>query len=144
MFVIIILAVAISGGAIVSSCMQDTAQQYEMPLELNFFQHKTPAQSTLSGTVVGGDQNPTPSQTAEICKGQAGEELTYAEAKQIALTSDCVKDGTLKETHFCNENSGTWWIDLNLNKAGCAPACVINVATKTAEINWRCTGLIPQ
>ena len=33
--------------------------------------------------------------------------------------------------------------DLDIEKAGCNPACVINVETRTAEINWRCTGLLP-
>jgi len=46
-----------------------------------------------------------------------------------------------EKTYFCNEGTGTFWIQLNLTKQGCNPACVINVANKTAEINWRCTGL---
>ena len=43
-----------------------------------------------------------------------------------------------------NGNSKTWWFEANLNasKYGCNPACVVSEVTKTAEINWRCTGLI--
>lgn len=67
--------------------------------------------------------------------------MSFGAAKQIALSSNCTQ---LKKTHFCNEGTGTWWIDLDIQKQGCSPACVINVVNNTAEINWRCTGLIPQ
>ena len=77
------------------------------------------------------------SPAAEMCNG-----MSYQEAQQIAKAGDC-SQGTLKTTHFCNEGTNTWWIDLNLEKQGCSPACVIEVTTKKAEINWRCTGLIP-
>ena len=79
----------------------------------------------------------------QLCtKANSSETLSLTEAKQIALNSEC-NNGTLKEdTASCNEITGTWWIDLDIQKAGCSPACVINVETKHAEINWRCTGLI--
>jgi len=68
--------------------------------------------------------------------------MSLTEAKQIALASECGEQGTLKDTYLCNEDTGTWWIDLDIEKEGCNPACVVNVATKQAEINWRCTGVI--
>ena len=68
--------------------------------------------------------------------------MTLQEAKEIALASDCVQNGTLKNTQICNSNTGTWWIDLDIDKEGRTPACVVNIAEKTAEINWRCTGAI--
>lgn len=68
--------------------------------------------------------------------------LTYEQAREIAQQSDCVKEGKLTDKYFYNENSKTWWIDLDLEKPGCAPACVIWEESKTAEINWRCTGLL--
>jgi hypothetical protein len=82
----------------------------------------------------------------EFCVKQgSGEKLSFAEAKEIAasgsLKSGCL--APLKKTHFCNENTGTWWIDVDIDKKGCSPACVVNVVTKRAEINWRCTGLLP-
>jgi hypothetical protein len=43
----------------------------------------------------------------------------------------------------CNPNSKTYWVDLTIERAGCAPACVIDTVNKSAEINWRCTGFIP-
>jgi hypothetical protein len=71
--------------------------------------------------------------------------LTQQQALQIASTSDCVKQGTLTENVFHNDYTNTWWIDLEpfQEKQGCNPACVVNEATGTAEINWRCTGLLP-
>ena len=81
---------------------------------------------------------------AEDCKDtETGNSLSYDEAVTIAEASECTQEGTLSDTYMCNENTGTWWIDLNLEKEGCAPACVVDVNDKTAEINWRCTGLLP-
>jgi len=74
--------------------------------------------------------------------------LTIEQALIIAEDSECTAKGTLVETYFYNENSKTWWIDLNMKdefkKNGCSPACVVSEETKTAEINWRCTGLITE
>lgn len=66
--------------------------------------------------------------------------LSLADAKQIAIESEC--GDTLKDTYMCNENTGTYWIDLNIKKQGCSPACVVDIITREAVINWRCTGLI--
>lgn len=43
-----------------------------------------------------------------------------------------------------NENSDTWWFDLIPfeEKAGCNPACVVDLPNEEAEVNWRCTGLV--
>ncbi|MFA5076025.1 MAG: hypothetical protein WC480_01260 [Patescibacteria group bacterium] len=80
----------------------------------------------------------------EYCTNkETGEQLNYAAAKEIAVRSDCVKEGILENEHWCNENSGTWWIKLATAKTGCNPACVINVEDQKAEINWMCTGLQP-
>jgi hypothetical protein len=55
----------------------------------------------------------------------------------------CIKGGEALGNGIYNENSKTWWFDANLNavQEGCNPACVVSEETKTAEINWRCTGL---
>lgn len=72
------------------------------------------------------------------------EPLTYEEARAIAETSTCVQEGTLTDTYVYNEYTRTWWLDLEPYepKEGCNPACVVNITTKTAEVNWRCTGLL--
>jgi len=82
----------------------------------------------------------------EYCtKKDTGESMSLTEAKQIALTSECGEQGNLKDTYMCNEYTGTWWIDLTpyTEKELCNPACVVNVITRQAEINWRCTGVLP-
>ncbi len=88
---------------------------------------------------------PLPPEEEEKCvKAETKESMALSDAKEIALTSECVREGGLTEEYFCNEYTGTWWLDLTIEKEGCAPACVIDIITKEAEINWRCTGLIPE
>ena len=70
-------------------------------------------------------------------------EMSEAEAREIAKSGDCAEEGGLGENAFYNDWTGTWWIDLNVQKEGCSPACVVNAATGQAEINWRCTGALP-
>lgn len=77
-------------------------------------------------------------------EGEANQGLREAEARVIAEKT-CIKGGESLATDIgsYNENSRTWWFDANLNgmREGCKPACVVDEITKTAEINWRCTGL---
>lgn len=82
---------------------------------------------------------------SETCVAATGESMNLSEALRIANASKCVEEGILTANHQCNNDTGTWWIDLDpfTKKEGCNPACVVNVATKTAEINWRCTGALP-
>jgi hypothetical protein len=80
------------------------------------------------------------------CPGEAetgGSVLTDIEARAIAEQA-CIKGGEALKNGFYNEVTKTWWFDANLNatKEGCNPACVVDEKTRTAEINWRCTGLI--
>lgn len=69
--------------------------------------------------------------------------MSEAEAKAIAEKT-CIKGGESLLAGIYNAGTKTWWFDANLNttKEGCNPACVVSEETKTAEINWRCTGLI--
>jgi len=70
--------------------------------------------------------------------------MAYSDAKAIASNSGCTQMGTLLAKHWCNEESGTWWIAMRLfkNNPMCHPACVVDVVKGTASINWMCTGLI--
>jgi uncharacterized protein len=69
--------------------------------------------------------------------------MSLDEAKQIASQSaSCMQAGTLQDTAVYNPNSNTWWIDLKAGQPNCHPACVVDVQTKTAEVNWRCTGAV--
>lgn len=74
---------------------------------------------------------------------ETGASMSLAEAKEIAIASECAQ-GNLIGEQVCNEYTGTWWLDLDIKRESCYPACVVNVVTKTAKINWRCTGLIPE
>ena len=73
--------------------------------------------------------------TLAACSSQ----MSLQEARMIA---DSTCSGNLTDSVFYNENSRTWWIGLDITKEGCTPACVV-YENKTAEINWRCTGLLP-
>ena len=81
----------------------------------------------------------TPIQT---CESISGKKMDFSEAEKIA--KETCKNGEIKSSFFCNEITGTWWFDFIPNefKNGCNPACVVDVEKGTAEINWRCTGLI--
>jgi hypothetical protein len=106
-----------------------------------------------TSTAVPADENreqETPTETSdetrsgETCTDiDTGDGMSYQEALNIAEDSQCTVEGQLKSNHFCNENTGTWWIDLEANLPGCNPACVVDVNTGAAEINWRCTGALP-
>ncbi|MFA5831736.1 MAG: hypothetical protein WC878_07985 [Candidatus Paceibacterota bacterium] len=73
-----------------------------------------------------------------------GSALNETEARTIAEQT-CIKGGGALSAGIYNDGTKTWWFDANLNatRPGCDPACVVSEETKTAEINWRCTGLIP-
>jgi hypothetical protein len=76
------------------------------------------------------------------CAAPTNETMTLKEALEIAQTQ-CA-NGFLKRPVLCNDYTGTWWIHFKPleGKRGCNPACVVSVAEGTAEINWRCTGLV--
>jgi hypothetical protein len=69
--------------------------------------------------------------------------LTYKQAADIALNSTCMGVGNLTGELQYNNATRTWWFDLDAVKPGCSPACVVLEDNLTAEINWRCTGLLP-
>jgi hypothetical protein len=79
-------------------------------------------------------------------KTEAIYEMNIDEAILIAQDSDCTRKGDLASKSFYNENSKTWWIDLDMKKEfkkdACNPACVVSEELKTAEINWRCGGAL--
>jgi hypothetical protein len=68
--------------------------------------------------------------------------MSEDEARAIAANSECAQIGTLEDNAFYSGSTGTWWIELAADKPNCNPACVVHVSDRTAEVNWRCTGLI--
>ncbi|MBN1463879.1 MAG: hypothetical protein JW922_09440 [Paludibacteraceae bacterium] len=71
--------------------------------------------------------------------------MSEKKARSIAEASSCLDEGILKDMEpMYNENSKTWWFDMQVeDKPGCNPACVVS-EDESVEINWRCTGLIPE
>lgn len=70
------------------------------------------------------------------------ETMSLDEAIELAQAEEsaCLQVGELINLSqaFYNENSQTWWIDIESNQ--CNPACVVS-ADGSMEVNWRCTGL---
>ncbi len=111
-------------------------------------------QGNQTGPLVGNDTD------AHGCKPSAG--YSWCEAKQMCIRpfetpcegslkeSDvrqiaqdaCVSTGNLTGNVTYNANSRTYWIDLDTVLAGCAPACVVWEDNRSAEVNYRCTGLV--
>ena len=73
---------------------------------------------------------------------EANSIISLNDAMAIAKLSECTENSNLTGDYIYNENTRTWWLDIDLEKEGCNPACVVDENTKTAEINWRCTGLL--
>ena len=77
-------------------------------------------------------------------QGESGT-LPYEDAKRIAGGSPCSDEGGLKGTYAYNSATKTYWFDLDASRPQCPnPACVVSEDNMTAEINWRCTGLLPE
>jgi len=82
--------------------------------------------------------------------GASGCEVQTSNASQdailIAANSECTQKAILTNESSYNPYSKTWWINIvmkpEFKKDNCYPACVVDVEKKTAEINWRCTGLV--
>lgn len=72
--------------------------------------------------------------------------IPLEDALSIAQESGCLAEGgsLIPDSALYNPNTKTWWIDLDLERQGCSPACVVDDRTGTAEINWRCTGLVEE
>ncbi len=107
--------------------------------------HEANGRYTMRPTikVLGPSPGKTDNEQDEVtCSASTGESMDLEEAKEIALASDCVENGTLKDTNQCNADTGTWWIDLDIEREGCSPACVVDITEGTSEINWRCTGVV--
>jgi hypothetical protein len=83
------------------------------------------------------------------CGETSATELSFSKEEALTIaqqSTDCSMVGVLTDEINYNAVTKTWWIDLErmpeLENDGCNPACVVNEETKTAEVNWRCTGLI--
>ena len=74
------------------------------------------------------------SQEESIDEGDISESvsegMSIEEALQIAEESDCTEKGELTDNYMYNDNSKTWWIDIEMRKEFkedyCNPACVVS------------------
>lgn len=77
----------------------------------------------------------------------SGLRLEEARTLATATSSECSQKGMVGQNAQYNETTKTWWFDFTPRpefvQPQCNPACVVNESGKTAEINWRCTGVIP-
>ncbi|MBI4708834.1 MAG: hypothetical protein HY764_01360 [Candidatus Portnoybacteria bacterium] len=114
--------------------------------------NKTPAITNFDECAAAG--NPIMESYPRQCNANG---QTFTETIPASLNADgarliaannkeCGIVGVLSGQYTYNENSKTWWFDiernLELGDDGCNPACVVSDLTKTAEVNLRCTGLI--
>jgi len=92
-------------------------------------------------------QEPTMGQTGKEIENRSidrpVQQMTREKAKEQAIQSTCAQQARLTGEGYYNENSRTWWFNLDLDKTGCNPACVVKEDGKV-ELNWRCTGAIPE
>ena len=68
-------------------------------------------------------------------------------AVKIALSSDCIRQGGTLTGNGDSYDAATktWLLGLDISHDKiCNPACMVNEETQNAEINWRCTGLLPK
>lgn len=92
------------------------------------------------------DQDEAPrtmqTRTTPTVTTNSGSLLTEAEARAIA--EKILNDGEqLTSGGTYNHFSQTWWFDVNFHRPGCFPGIVVYEATRTTELNWRCTGALP-
>jgi len=71
------------------------------------------------------------------------EARTIAQNASICTQNTALPNATLDDIYMYNSGSKTWWVNINRNvRDGCSPACVVDEATRTADVNWRCTGAL--
>ncbi len=84
---------------------------------------------------------PCPAMNNTTGNASTGGPMNQSDALAIAQNSSCAAAGEISVIGTYNNNSATWWFDITENKSGCNPACVVS-QNGSAEVNWRCTGLI--
>ena len=74
----------------------------------------------------------------ETCKEPGGKTMNIFEARNIFDASKCAWEGSPEEPPVCDQKKGTWEIRILAYKKNCTGFCVIDIATKTTKIDWRC------
>jgi hypothetical protein len=63
--------------------------------------------------------------------------MSYREAKKIGENGCGYK---ITGPKLCIEGYQNWQMETKATKKGCFPYCVINLVTKTAQMQWQCAG----
>lgn len=74
----------------------------------------------------------------ELCTAPTGEKMGIDEAAKIEERSECSREGSMTDRHFCDSQAGVWEIGILMSKPGCDPQCIIDIVKKTAKIDYRC------
>jgi hypothetical protein len=73
-------------------------------------------------------------------------DMSGEEARSIAQASQCAQKGAVDSFGTFSSSLNTWSFNLTVNpefvRTECNPACIVSAATRTADIDWRCTGLV--
>ena len=153
----IIIASLILLTLLVAGCttqpVQEEEQKQELERNICTEEQKQAEVCTMEYRPVCGNNDKTYSNPCMACS--SGEInswvegeciMSLEEALEIADGSECTEQGTVGTDGFYNTNSKTWWLDFEPfeEKQGCNPACIVWEQTKEVEINWRCTGLLPE
>lgn len=83
--------------------------------------------------------------TVQLMESTRNASMTFEDAQSAAKSAAaCTKEGTVSSKGSYNPNSSTWWFNIvTTSHPGCYSECVFDEKTKTAEVNWKCTGALP-
>ncbi|OGY44283.1 MAG: hypothetical protein A3B89_00045 [Candidatus Buchananbacteria bacterium RIFCSPHIGHO2_02_FULL_40_13] len=77
--------------------------------------------------------------TAEkFCIAKGENNISSAEAYELALKSDCAQAGIVKEDCDCDSKSFICSFTVKAEKSGCNPICLVDLKTQKAQMDWRC------
>lgn len=94
-----------------------------------------------SGCVLEQDSKSSPDESlsySDYCYLESNRDvfLTRSDAALIAETSSCMECRSLSGRSFCNDNFGSWWIEIETNQTDKKAFCVIDAETRKAIVYW--------
>jgi len=95
--------------------------------------------TNVTSNITTNETNETDASVTDICYN-----MTEQEALEIANSTKICRMCGFDGVNFCNNNTGTWWLELNYSSdnSSCDPVCVVDITNRSLlEINYRCTGL---
>lgn len=74
----------------------------------------------------------------KFCLAPTSENISSAEAYQVAQASICAQIGTIKEDCDCDNITHICSFAIEADKPSCQPVCLVNLQTKQAQLDLRC------